>query len=86
MKGVIDGIHESRKEGRRGHASIDDYLDARIQGLEEYKKECKERLIIAATTAISTDFTKGQIGKQPTKKKRENKNWKKSKSIDTSSD
>ena len=48
----------SRKEERKGFAGIEDCIDASIQGLEEYIKKSKERLITAANNSnnnISTD-------------------------------
>ena len=42
----------SRKEGGRGHASIKDYVNALLQGLEDYIEKRKERLITAANNRI----------------------------------
>ena len=49
----------SRKERERGLFSIENYMDASIQELEDYIKKIKERLITAASN--SADNIKGQI-------------------------
>ena len=41
----------SRREEGRGQASIEDYVDASIRGLEDYIKNSKERLITAASNS-----------------------------------
>ena len=43
----IDRLYVSRKDGRKGLASIVDSVDASIRGLEDYTKKSKERLISA---------------------------------------
>ena len=53
LRDNIDRLYISRKEGERGLASIEDSVDISIQGLKEYIKESKERLIIVARN--STD-------------------------------
>ena len=49
----IDRLYVSRKEGRRGLASIEDRVDASIQWLEDYIQKCGARLITA--TRNNTD-------------------------------
>ena len=54
----IDGMHESRKEGRRECIKIEDCLDASIPGIEEFIKKSKKGLIIVANDSsvnISTN-------------------------------
>ena len=46
-KDGVDRLYESRKEGRRGHASIENGVDASIQRLEDYVKKRAGRLITA---------------------------------------
>ena len=41
-----------RKEGWRGLTRIKDYVDASIQGIEEYNNRSKERLFKAASNSI----------------------------------
>ena len=41
----------SRKEGRRGLASIEDCVDTSVQGLKKCTKKNKERLITAASNS-----------------------------------
>ena len=51
---IGDGINRldvSRKRGERGLISIDDWIDETIQGLEEYTKNSKKRLITAASNS-----------------------------------
>ena len=48
----------SRKEGRRGIASIKNYLAASIRGLKDYMKKRKERLITAANNISDNIRTK----------------------------
>ena len=48
-----DIVYVSRKRGR-GHAGIEDYINARIQQLEEYRKKRKERLITVASSINRT--------------------------------
>ena len=48
----IDRLFVSRKEGGRGLTSIKDCIDASIQGLKDYIKKSKERLITVATSSI----------------------------------
>ena len=45
-------LYVSRKEGRKGLASIEDCIDAAIQRLKDNIKKCKERLITAANNSI----------------------------------
>ena len=40
----IDKLHVWRKEGGRGLGSIENCIDASIQGLKKYTKKDKERL------------------------------------------
>ena len=47
----VDRLHESRKEGGRGFASIEDRVDASIQRLEDYIEKHEGGLI----TAIRND-------------------------------
>ena len=42
-------LYVSRNERGRGLASIENYMDATFQILEEYTKKIKEKLIVAAT-------------------------------------
>ena len=51
----VDKLYVSRKEGGRGLASIEDSVDASIQGLEDYI-ETRRRLVSA--TRNDTDNTK----------------------------
>ena len=44
----MNRLYMSRKEGRRGLASIEDCVGASQQGLKKYTKKSKERLITAA--------------------------------------
>ena len=44
----------SRKEGGRGLTSIEDSIDALIQGLKDCIKKCKERLITVTTNSTDT--------------------------------
>ena len=69
---IIDRLYASENEVGIGIGSIEDYVDASIQGLEEYIKKSKERLITAAncrSSNVSTDFFKnsknleGELGK-----------------------
>ena len=53
QRDVIDRLHVSRKEGKRGLASTEDYVEASIRGIKEYIKKSKEKLI--TTTSSSTD-------------------------------
>ena len=48
----IDRLYVTRKEGGRGLASIEDCVDAIIQGHEDYSKTRKERLITVARNRI----------------------------------
>ena len=50
----IDRLHVSRKEGRRGLASIEDSVDASIRELEDYIKKTQKRLITAASNSTDT--------------------------------
>ena len=43
----VDRLYVSRKEGGRGHASIEDSIDASIQWLKDYIQKHKGGLIIA---------------------------------------
>ena len=52
----IDRLYVSKKEGRRGPASIEDRVDLSIRELEDNIKKSKERLIMA--TRNSTDDIK----------------------------
>ena len=49
---IITMIIVSWKEVRSGHVSIEDFVDASIQGVEDYIKRCKERLIRATSNSI----------------------------------
>ena len=53
----------SRKEGGRGLTSIEDCVDASIQGLEDYIEKSKERLIAAANNSIDNASSKWKITK-----------------------
>ena len=44
----IERVYVSRKEGGRGHASIEESVDTSIGGVEDYIKKSKERLITVA--------------------------------------
>ena len=44
----IDRLYVTRKEGKSRYASIENRVDATLQGLEEYTKKSKERLIFFA--------------------------------------
>ena len=48
----IDRIHESRKEGERGLTNIEDSVGVLTQGLEDYIKKSKERLIKSTNESI----------------------------------
>ena len=45
---MTDRFYMSRKEVRRGLANVEDFIDAKILGLEGYIRKSKERLISAA--------------------------------------
>ena len=51
----VDRLYESRKEGGRGLASIEDNIDASIQRLEDYIEKHERRLITAIRNG--TDYT-----------------------------
>ena len=51
LRDDMDRLYVLRKEGERGVASIEDGLDASIQGLEDYIKKNKEKLITAASNS-----------------------------------
>ena len=51
LRDDIDRLHVSRKEGRKGFASIEDSIDASIQRLEDYIEKHEGGLI----TAIKND-------------------------------
>ena len=51
----VDKLYVSRKEGGRGHASIEDSVDASIQRLEDYIQKHDGELITAI--GIETDNT-----------------------------
>ena len=42
MRVDIDKFIMSRKEGRRGLDGIEDWVEAKIQGLKKYKKRAKK--------------------------------------------
>ena len=42
----------SRKEGGRGHTSIEDYVTSSIQGFEDYIKQSKETLNKAVNNSV----------------------------------
>ena len=48
----VDRLYVSRKVGRRGHASIEDSVDASIKRLEDYIEKHEQGLI----TAIRNDI------------------------------
>ena len=48
----MNRLYVSRKEEGRGLTSIEDCMDASIQGLENYIKKNKERLITASSNSI----------------------------------
>ena len=58
----IDRLYVSRKEGRR-IASIEDCVDAAIQGFADYIKKSKERLI----TAVSNNCDNIRTNRKKTK-------------------
>ena len=64
----VDRLHVLRKEGGWGVASIENYEDATIQGLEKYTKKSKERLITAASNSNGNSKTNKKT-KKSTKRK-----------------
>ena len=52
----VDTLYESRKEGERGLASIEDCFDASIQRLKDYIE--KNRGILITATRNNTDNTR----------------------------
>ena len=56
-----DRLHESRKEGGREHASIEDSVDASIRRLEDYIRKSKERLIPATRNNTNNPKINGTI-------------------------
>ena len=68
----IDRLYDSSKEGGRELTSTEDYINASIQGLEEYIKKSKERLIRLvgnSTDNIRTNRTATKTRKQKWKDK-----------------
>ena len=65
----IDKLYASRKEGR-GLTRTDDCVDATIQGLEEYTKESKERMITAANNSKGNITTSDKTTKSRRKNRR----------------
>ena len=57
----VDELYVSRKEGRRGLASIEDSVGASIQQLKDYIQKCGERLTTA--TKNNTDNTRHKLGR-----------------------
>ena len=72
LRDDTDYRYESRKEGRRALASIEDYVDSSIQRLEKYIKKSKELLITAASISNSNIMTNRKTTK-PRKQKWEEK-------------
>ena len=66
----INRLYVSRKEGRRGLASIRDCIDTSMQGLENNIKKSRERLITAASNS-SSNITNRSTGNRGGKKS----NW-----------
>ena len=54
----VDRLYVSRKEGGRGHVSIEDTVDASIQQLEVYQEKDERRLI--TTIRNDTDNTRDE--------------------------
>ena len=54
----------SRKKGGRGLASIEDCIDATIQGFEEYTEKSIEKLIAPASNSNIIRYNLEQTGKQ----------------------
>ena len=54
-KDDVDSLHVSRKEWRRGLASIEDSVDASIQRLEDYTEKHRRGLITVIRN--NTDYT-----------------------------
>ena len=52
LRGDRNRLHVPRKERGKRHASIEDYIDASIQGLKDYIKKSQERLLTAANKNI----------------------------------
>ena len=75
----IHRLYVSRKEEGRGFTKIENYVNASVQGLVEYIKKSKERLI---TTASNSN---GNIKSNRKQQKLENRNRKKNNFIDMSS-
>ena len=50
-------LYVSRKEGGRCLANIEDCVEATIQGLEEYTKKSKDRLLMAANNSRCNIWT-----------------------------
>ena len=67
-------------KGGRGYASIEDHIKALRQGLGDYIRKSKERLITAESNIIDN------IGPNRKQQKLENRNGKKSNCMDTLSD
>ena len=76
----VDILYVSRKEGERGFACIEDSVDASMQRLEDYITKSGGKLI----TANRNNADKTSIKRK--KKYLENKNGKKNKCMDISSD
>ena len=68
----IDRLYISRKEVDRELTSIDDYVDASIQGLDKYIKNNRERSITTAYNSIGNISTSRKTTKT-TKQKCEEK-------------
>ena len=68
----VDRVYVSRKEGGRGLSSIQDSVDASVQRIEDYIKNCGGRLVTA--TRNNTDNTSINRTKITWKQKREENN------------
>ena len=80
LRDDIDGLYVLRKEGGKGHTSIENSSDVSIQELKKNINKSKERLIIAARSSIDNNKKINRTTKLG------NRNGKKNNSIDISSD
>ena len=63
----------SRKERRSGLTSIEDCIEAMIQGLKEYTRKRRERLIAAANNSNGNIMTNSETTTKKSRKKKERK-------------
>ena len=63
LRDDIDRLFVSRKEGGRGFACIENNKVATIQGLKEYSKKIKERLITGASHSTGNIRTNRKTAK-----------------------